>query len=432
MAVKRPSAKRVAVLGVVVAAATAIVAAATHSAGAASADVRAAAQSSMAIPKLSVLHLGEDYVQVQLAVGDTVTFSSWVQVNGEQHCLNQLQPGDYQIECVLDLAPGSVSELIATSSDPLLGTHTGSDILVNPAAVDAPYFFDASASATGATTETISANVDPEGATTTWHVEYGPSASLGTSTPGQSVAGAPGGRGGTPSQAALSGLAAGTTYYYVLVGTNASGTTTTPVATFTAGGGTTTTTATTTAGTTTAATTTTAPSPPVTTAAPPVGGSTPRATAVSHSIRLAKRTKSADCTRGPNPDRRCSPGAYDSLLTKADICAPSFHGASGVSAATKRAVEAEYGMSPRSSGRAVEIDRIVGVELGGTNDIANLFPEPRSGKANYRVKDRLEQRLHTLVCSGRMPLRTAQTGIARNWQTLYRRVFGVAPQRLSR
>ena len=43
------------------------------------------------------------------------------------------------------------------------------------------------------------------------------------------------------------------------------------------------------------------------------------------------------------------------------------------------------------------------------------------------VKDGLENKLHDLVCSGAMTLRAAQLGIARNWQALYKTVFGTAP-----
>jgi hypothetical protein len=90
----------------------------------------------------------------------------------------------------------------------------------------------------------------------------------------------------------------------------------------------------------------------------------------------------------------------------------------------KHAVEVEYGMTPRPYGRTIEIDHIVSLWLGGSNDIANLYPEPGSGPASYHMKDRLEYKLHGLVCSGAMTLRAAQAGIASNWQALYHRVFG--------
>jgi len=106
------------------------------------------------------------------------------------------------------------------------------------------------------------------------------------------------------------------------------------------------------------------------------------------------------------------------------ICSPSFHTSAirNVPESVKFAVESEYGLRPGHYGRTLEIDHIVSLELGGSNDIANLFPE-----RDYQAKDRLENATHDLVCSGRMPLRVAQRAIASNWRALYRRVFGVAP-----
>jgi hypothetical protein len=88
----------------------------------------------------------------------------------------------------------------------------------------------------------------------------------------------------------------------------------------------------------------------------------------------------------------------------------------------KHAVEVEYGMTPKSYGSSLEIAHIISLELGGSNDIANLFPERAPG---YHVK--LENKLHKLVCSGAMTLHAAQAGIATNSKTLYKRVFGIAP-----
>ena len=41
------------------------------------------------------------------------------------------------------------------------------------------------------------------------------------------------------------------------------------------------------------------------------------------------------------------------------------------------------------------------------------------------MKDKLENKLHQLVCAGAISLRAAQVGIAANWQRLYRLDFGV-------
>ena len=177
----------------------------------------------------------------------------------------------------------------------------------------------------------------------------------------------------------------------------------------------------------TAITTETTDSP--TTTAPAPGNGRPIPPNVGSTVKLAKRTQTTSCTRGALPDRQCSPGAYHSGLTKAVLCSTTFRTSSirNVPDSEKHQVEVEYGMLPKAYGRTTEIDHIVSLEIGGSNDIANLYPEPGSGPASYHVKDKLENKLHALVCAGSMTLHAAQAGIARNWETLYKSVFGVAP-----
>src|SRR5947207_10880315 len=45
---------------------------------------------------------------------------------------------------------------------------------------------------------------------------------------------------------------------------------------------------------------------------------------VGSTVLLAPRTRTSRCAAGPEPDRRCSPGAYFSGLTKAVLCSSSF------------------------------------------------------------------------------------------------------------
>jgi hypothetical protein len=159
------------------------------------------------------------------------------------------------------------------------------------------------------------------------------------------------------------------------------------------------------------------------------GGGTAAAPSVDlgRTVLLEPRTRTAGCVLGPNPDRRCSPGAYSSGLTKAVLCSSSFRTGTirNVPVSEKHAVEVEYGLAPESYGSTLEIDHIVSLELGGSNNIANLFPEEANANPGYHVKDKLENRLHALVCAGSMSLHAAQAGIAANWQRLYLRDFGV-------
>jgi len=153
---------------------------------------------------------------------------------------------------------------------------------------------------------------------------------------------------------------------------------------------------------------------------------------VGTTVLLKERTKMSNCTLSPNPDRQCSPGAYYSALTKTRICAPDFRTdpIRLVPKSKKQDVETEYGMDPNPPtpyGKTLEIDHIVSLELGGSNDIANLFPEKRDVSPGYKVKDKLVNKLHDLVCDGKRQLRVTQRKIASDWQALYKSVFGVAP-----
>jgi hypothetical protein len=48
----------------------------------------------------------------------------------------------------------------------------------------------------------------------------------------------------------------------------------------------------------------------------------------------------------------------------------------------------------------------------------------------YKVKDKLENKLHDLVCDGTLTLRSVRLRIASNWQKLCKDVFGVASRRV--
>jgi hypothetical protein len=146
-------------------------------------------------------------------------------------------------------------------------------------------------------------------------------------------------------------------------------------------------------------------------------------------VLLARPTRTSACVRGALPDRRCSPGAFYAGVTKAVLCSPAFQ-PSNIRAMTKQlkhAVEIAYGMAPRKYHRTLEIDYIVPLELGGANNLANLFPESQTADPGYLAKDRLELKLHDLVCAGKMTLTTARQSIAANWISLYRSVFGATP-----
>lgn len=74
-----------------------------------------------------------------------------------------------------------------------------------------------------------------------------------------------------------------------------------------------------------------------------------------------------------------------------------------------------------------EVDHLVSLEIGGSNAIGNLWPEPYAGRWGARTKDVLEDRLHELVCERQLSLRAAQHQEATNWVAAYRRYVGAPP-----
>jgi hypothetical protein len=68
---------------------------------------------------------------------------------------------------------------------------------------------------------------------------------------------------------------------------------------------------------------------------------------------------------------------------------------------------------------------VISLELGGSNDIKNPWPQSyRTEPWNAHVKDKLEDRLHALVCAGKMSLPDAQRAISSDWISAYKRWVG--------
>jgi hypothetical protein len=89
----------------------------------------------------------------------------------------------------------------------------------------------------------------------------------------------------------------------------------------------------------------------------------------------------------------------------------------------KRRVYEEYGIAKRKP-KEYEIDHIVNLGIGGSNDIENLFPQRASKTFGYVQKNTLENRLRRLVCRGSLKLSVAQKRIAQDWVKLYREQYG--------
>lgn len=66
-----------------------------------------------------------------------------------------------------------------------------------------------------------------------------------------------------------------------------------------------------------------------------------------------------------------------------------------------------------------EIDHLISLELGGADDVDNLWPQPYYQHPGAREKDAVENWLHRQVCSGKMDPQEAQRSIATDWYAVY-------------
>lgn len=119
------------------------------------------------------------------------------------------------------------------------------------------------------------------------------------------------------------------------------------------------------------------------------------------------------------PNLKVTPGAVDPKATIEKICTPGYtQTVRNVSQKTKNQVFVNYHINKVID--RYEIDHLISLELGGSNDIKNLWPESYTTTPfNAYKKDALENKLHSLVCSDKMPLHEAQSLIVNDWVKAY-------------
>ncbi len=141
------------------------------------------------------------------------------------------------------------------------------------------------------------------------------------------------------------------------------------------------------------------------------GGNTPQ---------FGVQTKTSGCqAHNALPDSACTPGAIIATATKAKICQSGYaRTVRNVPTSEKDQAYASYGITHHTTGE-FEVDHLVSLELGGSNDISNLWPEAASPTPGFHQKDKVENYLHDQVCSGAISLQKAQVEIATNWLAVY-------------
>ncbi|WP_247539130.1 hypothetical protein [Ralstonia pseudosolanacearum] len=142
-------------------------------------------------------------------------------------------------------------------------------------------------------------------------------------------------------------------------------------------------------------------------------------------------------TERARPNPRFTPGAVDPRVTQANIhetiCVRGYTKTVRPPQQFTRELKVRqirlYGYDDKRL-RDYEEDHLVALEIGGSPDSAkNLWPQPRHVIGNWGslAKDKLENRLHSLVCRRKVSLAQAQREMAHDWIAAYKRYIGPKP-----
>jgi hypothetical protein len=123
----------------------------------------------------------------------------------------------------------------------------------------------------------------------------------------------------------------------------------------------------------------------------------------------------------PNPD-------VNQAIIHQTICVPGWtttvRPATSYTNGVKLKLMLEQGLASSEASR-YELDHFVPLALGGhPRDPRNLWLQLWDGEWGARTKDRLEVKMKTLVCSGRLTLDAAQQAVRLNWRSAYRLYVG--------
>jgi hypothetical protein len=135
------------------------------------------------------------------------------------------------------------------------------------------------------------------------------------------------------------------------------------------------------------------------------------------------------------PNATLTPGDAISGLTAEQVCVPGYaRSVRDVPVAIRKQVFMAYGLAGNHTGycasqEGCELDHLISLSLGGSNDPKNLWPESYDGSSPWtaHVKDRLEDRLHAMVCSHQISLEKAQQALANDWVSSFKVFVSPAP-----
>lgn len=139
------------------------------------------------------------------------------------------------------------------------------------------------------------------------------------------------------------------------------------------------------------------------------------------------------------PNEKLTQG-HSRVVSTQDLCTTSTKLVRNVHAKLKKQIYTQYGLTGNHTGyckdlskydnngslivgqkdEGCEIDHLRSLQLGGSNDITNLWPQPYFGQWNAHDKDLLEGYLHRQICKGKLTIDQAQKEISTNWIESYK------------
>lgn len=134
------------------------------------------------------------------------------------------------------------------------------------------------------------------------------------------------------------------------------------------------------------------------------------------------------------PNQQRTPGATNAQVTQADIystiCTSGWTStvrpeSSYTTSLKEQQLASGYTYQGDTNPSDYEEDHLIPLELGGSpTSVMNLWPEPYNVTDGARTKDRIENKLNSLVCAGSLGLAKAQQMIAINWFVAYETYIG--------
>jgi len=125
------------------------------------------------------------------------------------------------------------------------------------------------------------------------------------------------------------------------------------------------------------------------------------------------------------PDLKITPGEVRPNCTIEDICPHLKFSRPSMSSKMRSQIYNEYEMGKYCSqkfpsGSSIcEVDHLVAIELCGATTVDNLWPQSYVQVMGAHTKDRLENKLHSMVCKGEISLEEAQQDL-RYWLESYK------------